>query len=225
MDEITRQDKERALWDEIAEKYDRNSFAIYQKAYDDGLALVREHIDSSNNLLEIGCGTAIMTLGLAGDAGRSVGVDISEKMIEVARHKAADLGLDDVEFHVCDGYTIPFEDASFDRVLVFNVLHVVNDPTAILSEAYRLLKPGGLLFSATDCYGDNATLRDRVLIAFEWVLKQVGKVNFVSFFKRTDVDTLHARTGFAILESRILHPSPINYYILAEKPAPSQPTE
>lgn len=225
MDELTRQEKERTLWDGIAEKYDRNSFAIYQKAYDDSIELVKEHLNPDQRMLEIGCGTAIMTLGLAAHVAVAEGVDISPNMIEVARRKADEQNLTNVHFQVCDGYTVPFEDASFDRVMVSNVLHVVSDPDAILREAYRVLKPGGVLFSATDCYGDNATLRDRMLIAIEWMLKLVGKINFVSFFKRADVDLLHTRAGFVILENRILHPSPINYYILAEKPAPEQIAE
>ncbi|WP_232701860.1 class I SAM-dependent methyltransferase [Halobacterium wangiae] len=85
-----------ARFDDVAAEYDENETAEYNKC----VALVIEHAapDSDDTVLDLGCGTGAIALGLAEDAGRVVGRDISEGMLAQARQKAAERGLENVEF-------------------------------------------------------------------------------------------------------------------------------
>jgi SAM-dependent methyltransferase len=76
-------------------------------------------------------------------AGEVVGVDPAPGLIARARELAADLT--NVTFAVGDGRTVPFDDGSFDVVVFHTVLCHVPEPERALSEAHRLLRPGGWL--------------------------------------------------------------------------------
>lgn len=105
-------------------------------------------------LLEVGCGTGVLTRRLAGQpgVGSVVGVDTAESLLEKARELAA--GIDDVRFEVADARSLPFEDGSFDVVVFDSTLSRVPEPGRAVAEAFRVLGPGGKL-AAFD--GDYAT--------------------------------------------------------------------
>lgn len=85
-----------ARFDNLATDYDEEKSAEYNEC----VALVLEHAnpDSDDTVLDLGCGTGAIALGLAEEAGRVVGRDISEGMMDEARRKAEERGLDNVEF-------------------------------------------------------------------------------------------------------------------------------
>jgi ubiquinone/menaquinone biosynthesis C-methylase UbiE len=97
-------------------------------------------------VLDLGCGPGA-DLGAMADAvapsGRVAGVDIDPRMTEAASTRFRDHP--QVEVHLGDGHTLPFEDATFDRARMDRALQHVADPAAVLSELLRVLKPGGLL--------------------------------------------------------------------------------
>ncbi|WP_336038167.1 class I SAM-dependent methyltransferase [Halobacterium yunchengense] len=85
-----------ARFDDVAAEYDEDKSAEYNEC----VALVLEHAAPASDdvVLDLGCGTGAIALGLAEDAGRVVGRDISEGMMDQAREKAVERGLENVEF-------------------------------------------------------------------------------------------------------------------------------
>jgi ubiquinone/menaquinone biosynthesis C-methylase UbiE len=69
--------------------------------------------------------------------------DIEPEMIELLRVKSQQLKLENIEFHLCDFIAAGsgLETNSVDYMMLFNILHH-SQPTQILSETYRILKPG-----------------------------------------------------------------------------------
>ena len=102
-------------------------------------------------VLEVGCGTGVLTRVLAGlpAVGRVVGVDIAESLLDKARELAAD-----IEFEQADARSLPFADERFDVVVFDSTLSHVPEPERAVREAFRVLRPDGLL-AAFD--GDYAT--------------------------------------------------------------------
>ncbi len=219
MDESPRQRKERTLWDKQAAGYDGRTLQMFEEAYAQSIDRTRAALAPGDRVLEIGCGTGIIALGVAPEVMSVTGTDISPEMIAVARKKAETQGADNVIFHVADGYDLPFEDASFDAVLIFNTLHVVKEPETLLSEARRLLKPGGPLITATDCYAEPVPLRIKLMLIAQTLLKWVGVIAFMRNYRRSELRRLIERQGFTIEEMAMLHPAPVNLFVLARKMA------
>lgn len=217
MDTAARQSKERSIWDRLAPRYDRNVMAVWKNAYELSIRKALAAISPGQQVLEIGCGTGIISFGVAPHVQRLIAVDLSPQMIAEARAKAQSLAVSNIDFHIGDGYSLPFADGCFDVVLLFNVLHIVQQPAALLREAHRLLKPGGLVVSATDCDAEAAPLSIRLKLIAQWLLKLVGVIPIISYYRRQDVNRLFERNGFAIVETADLHPAPVNYYVLARK--------
>jgi ubiquinone/menaquinone biosynthesis C-methylase UbiE len=215
----TRQKKERALWDKQASGYDSRTLTMFEDAYAQSIERARAALAPGDRVLEIGCGTGILTLGIASEVERVIGTDISPEMITVARQKAEAQDVDNVTFRVADGYELPFEEASFDAVLIFNTLHVVKEPETLLGEAHRLLKPGGPLITATDCYAEPVPLRIKLMLVAQTLLKWVGVIAFMRNYRRSELRRLIMRQGFTIEEMAVLHPAPVNLFILARKSA------
>ena len=96
------------------------------------------------NVLDVGCGTGdfLRLLAPIVSPGTAVGVDLSETMIAEARQRAGE-NMDNLSFRVGSVLELPFPSASFDRVLVTQVLLHVPDPAKALVEIKRVLAPSG----------------------------------------------------------------------------------
>jgi SAM-dependent methyltransferase len=82
---------------------------------------------------------------LLAEQGRLISSDFSSEMVEVARRRAAELGLKNVEHRQIDAEDIPLEDDSVDGVLCRFGLMLMPDPEAVVAEMRRVLRRGGRL--------------------------------------------------------------------------------
>lgn len=97
--------------------------------------------------IDLGCGPGTISTGLARAVapGKMYGVDIEPSQVKIARQVARDRECDNAFFQVADLVDLPFEDGFFDVAHCNDVLSFVPDTLAVLAEAKRVLKPGGLL--------------------------------------------------------------------------------
>lgn len=116
-----------------------------QQAEQAALALF-QHIDlpPQPRCLEIGCGHGIVTrLLVERFAARVVATDFDPGQLALAEESLADLE-ESVEFRVVDAREMPFDDAQFDGVFSFGVLHhILGRWRQVVCETARVLKPGG----------------------------------------------------------------------------------
>lgn len=145
---------EKFFFNSVASKYDKNygydkSFTKYKivKKIDYFYRSIADFISGSSNIkiLEIGCGTGEYTAKLAKlfPKANIVGLDISKKVIEIAKNKCKDFP--NVSFQVKSFYHSKLKTDSFDVICGFYSLHHMNEKK-VLNEAYKLLKSGGLLY-------------------------------------------------------------------------------
>ncbi len=94
-------------------------------------------------LLDIGTGTGRMLQLLSGHVREAVGVDRSREMLAVARTNLSAAQYSNCNVRQADMYQLPFNDRSFDLMILHMVLHFADEPGDAIREAARLLKPGG----------------------------------------------------------------------------------
>jgi SAM-dependent methyltransferase len=98
-------------------------------------------------VLDCGCGPGTITIGFAElvAPGQVVGTEIEDSQVALARQNATRRNVSNVRFEVADIYALPFEGNSFDAVFISAVLGNLREPVSGLREAYRVLKPGGVI--------------------------------------------------------------------------------
>lgn len=131
-------------FDAAAEKFDDNDPSIYnlcRKDYPDIVAELAKKPFAS--VLDAGCGTGAILEMLKKDYpdAQYTGIDLSGKMIEVAKRKA----LPGVTFLQGDCENLPFAENSFDAVLCSQSFHHYPKPQDFFASVQRVLRPGGRL--------------------------------------------------------------------------------
>lgn len=107
-------------------------------------------------ILDVGCGSGASALPAAervGALGHVTGIDLAEKLLELARRKAQEKRLNNVEFRVGNMVDTGFAEASFDAVICVFGIFFVPDIASAVRELWRLLRPGGKLAITT--WGSN----------------------------------------------------------------------
>jgi ubiquinone/menaquinone biosynthesis C-methylase UbiE len=100
-----------------------------------------------DRVLDVGCGTGVVARDLVervAERGKVVGVDPSERLIEVAVRRMEEGSLKGrIEFRCANGAALPFPDGSFDLVVASAVFgHIPNGPE-VLAEMVRVARPAG----------------------------------------------------------------------------------
>jgi ArsR family transcriptional regulator len=96
-------------------------------------------------LVDLGAGTGRMLTLLGDRARRSSGLDLSRQMLNIARGNVAAAGLAACELRHGDIFDTRLDDGAADLVVVHQVLHYLGEPAAAVTEAARLVAPGGRL--------------------------------------------------------------------------------
>ena len=198
------------FWDRLAERYAQKPIDDID-AYQQTLDRTRSYLSRDDDVLEIGCGTGSTALLLADAVHRMTASDISSGMIDIARAKDQPAG--PVDFMHATVFDDRLEPESFDVVLAFNLLHLIDDTAGAVRQVHRLLKPGGLFISKTPCLaGRNPLLRIMVP-----AMRLIGRAPYVRFLGVEELDRLIAAQGFKIVETGCYPAKPANRFVVARK--------
>lgn len=102
---------------------------------------------ADRDVLEIACGGGIGLGYLARAARRVHGIDIDERNLAHARQRYASTA--NVELSLLDAHRLPFADAAYDVIILFDSIYFLTDAHQVLREAVRVLRPGGTLLVST----------------------------------------------------------------------------
>ena len=168
------------LFESIAPKYDRMNtllsfrrHRVWRKR-----AMRAMNVSLGDTAIDICCGTCDWTISLAEALrpGRVVGLDFSEKMLEVGQKKADDLQLKGIELVKGDAMKLPFPDNTFDHATIGFALRNVADVKTVLKEMMRVVKPGGQVISLDLSKPTWAPFRGLYYFYFQKILPLLGYV-------------------------------------------------
>lgn len=181
------------FWDKIAEKYSKQPIAD-EETYQKKIQLTQGYLRPGMELFEFGCGTGSTAIAHAPFVKSIRAIDISSKMLEIARGKAESSKITNVAFEqsVIEKFSAP--DQSFDAVLGLSILHLLENKEDAIAKAYRMLKPGGVFISSTICAGD--TMKFLKLIAP--IGKFLGLMPLVKVFTAKELEASMTGAGFAL---------------------------
>jgi SAM-dependent methyltransferase len=103
-------------------------------------------LNEGETVLDLGSGAGtdvLLSARRVGPSGRAYGLDMTDEMLDLARRSAAEVGARNVEFLKGQIEAIPLPDASVDVVISNCVINLSTDKPAVLTETFRVLRPGG----------------------------------------------------------------------------------
>ena len=181
------------FWDWIAQRYAKRPVAD-EAAYQKKLQITRKYLRPNMEVLEFGCGTGSTAIAHAPNVKRIQAIDISAKMLVIAREKVAANNITNVSFEQAgiDEFAAP--DQTFDAVLGLSILHLLNDKATVIAKIYRMLKPGGVFVSSTACLGGSIPILPAILR----IGRFFGLLPLVQFFTAQELEHNLTAAGFQI---------------------------
>jgi len=132
-------------WADNAEYFDRSVAVYHERLLTEAAIAERDHV------LDVGCGTGQTTrdAARAASAGAAFGVDLSSRMLDFARRRAAEEGVTNVTFAQADAQIHPFEPDAFDVAISRTAAMFFGDHVAAFGNIGRALRSGGRLVLVT----------------------------------------------------------------------------
>jgi len=203
--------KSERFWDKTASQYDQIEMKDVQ-TYRQIIQRTKTSLKISDAVLDFGCGTGLIANEIAENAKEIHAMDISSNMITIADKKAKERNIANINYAHTTIFDERYKKGSFDVILAFHVLHLLEDERIVLQRMNELLKPGGLLISATPCVGEKIVQRYLLYVA-----GRAGLVPKIRSFKLRDLVDAIEKGNFSIVESDCLKESTQEYFIVARK--------
>lgn len=135
------------FWDKVAIFYDLFENLYNRQVYVNMGKAVAGLVGVADEVLECACGTGAISVYVAPQCKHLTATDCSEKMLKQAARKLKDFS--NVEVRTLDMTFIAYPDDSFDKVVAGNVIHLLDNPVAVVDELVRVCKPGGKVIIPT----------------------------------------------------------------------------
>ncbi|MGK7918562.1 MAG: bifunctional 2-polyprenyl-6-hydroxyphenol methylase/3-demethylubiquinol 3-O-methyltransferase UbiG [Trichodesmium sp.] len=152
-------------------------------------------------VLDVGCGGGFSCEFIAQKGAITYGIDSSAKCIEAAQKHSCENSLD-INYQVGIAEKLPYQDRTFDVVICVDVLEHVSDYCQVVSEIYRVLKPGGIFFY--DTINRNFQSRFVMIWLMENFLKLIpqGVHDWDKFIQPEELNKLMLSRGFIDIEMK-----------------------
>jgi ubiquinone/menaquinone biosynthesis C-methylase UbiE len=157
--------------------FDEEERAVWKQIFEKSLTSNRRL-----KVLDVGTGTGFLALLFAEMGHEVTGIDLSEGMLEKAKHNAKNMGLE-IDFFHGDAENLPFESSSFDLVTNKFLLWTLQQPSCAVGEWKRVLKPGGTVFAIDGDWFDPRPSRRIKRVVSEWTEKFIKKNQNTSIFR------------------------------------------
>jgi len=114
------------------------------KSYKHIANCISEDIQGNERILEIACGTGILTQEITRRYSYLdyTAIDYAQNMIDICERKKIA-----ATFELGDATKLSYPDSNFDKIIIANALHIMSDPVSVMKEAKRCLKDDGIIYA------------------------------------------------------------------------------
>ncbi len=180
------------FWDVMARRYAKSPVSD-EVAYQQKLEITRGYLTPDMKVMEFGCGTGSTAISHAPFVKSILATDFSEKMLDIARDKAREAGVENVTFKQSGIDEFDAPNQSYDVIMGHSILHLLPDKERVIAKVFQLLKPGGVFISSTSCI-NNARILKLVLPLGH----AIGLMPLVRFFSADELLKNFTDAGFEI---------------------------
>jgi 2-polyprenyl-3-methyl-5-hydroxy-6-metoxy-1,4-benzoquinol methylase len=188
------------IFDLTAKYYDKTEEIRFKQPNIKVIEKTKKYLKISDVVLDYGCATGTKATKLAGKVKKIYAIDISSKMIEAAKRKAVERKIENVDFAQATIFDERYKRESFDVILAFNILHLLEDNRQPIQKITELLKPGGLFISTTPCLGEKMKFSTKFQFSFFLLLSIIGLFPSIKRFKFPELEDLIADGNLQIVE-------------------------
>ena len=208
--------KSETIWNLLANNYDESE-EPFRKIHVTNLNKTKKYLNKGDMVLDLGCGTGTQALEIAADVKEVHGIDISSKMIELAKRKAYGCKTSNVYFTRATIFDEKLLKGSFDVILAFNIMHYLEDIQEVMQMIKELLKPGGIFISSTECMGEEERKFSRIISFFALFIMKKARVISTKFYKFSELEDLIYKGNFQIVETEKLKLRDLMFYFIVAK--------
>jgi ubiquinone/menaquinone biosynthesis C-methylase UbiE len=208
--------KAKWLWDRLANNWDKPGVVLGEN---DKKIVERtaKYLNPGSVVLDYGCATGSIVFEIADKVKTAHGLDLSPKMIEIAKRKAGERKMENVSFIQGSIYDENLKEGTYDIIMALNILHLLENLPLVLNKINRLLKPGGIFISASPCLGEKK-IASLLLTVPVFLFSKTGILPPVRFFSAAKLKDLKTRSGFRVIDAADLSGKSITeVYIAAKK--------
>jgi 2-polyprenyl-3-methyl-5-hydroxy-6-metoxy-1,4-benzoquinol methylase len=209
---MQRMNKSEKFWDKRAVEYDKSE-KKWEETYNKALENTKRYLKKSDIVLDFGCGSGILALRLARYVKEIHALDISSKMIEAAEQRAKGNNVENIHFAQATIFDERYKKESFDVVLAFNILHLLEDSPKAVLRIYEILKSGGLFISETACLGEAKSFISFIIS----IVSKLRIVPDVTKLKFSEIEDMITEGEFQIIETEVLGEGVSTYFVVAKK--------
>lgn len=190
-------EKDGKLWDRYAEGYSKQPIAD-EESYQKKLSLTRQYLRPDMKVVEIGCGTGGTSILHAPFVKHILATDISESMLDIAKRKAAEANVKNIEFRQASVDQLQIPNSSTDVVLGLSILHLLKNKEEAMAKVHGWLKPGGLFVTSTVCASEMGLIPRMAMNAIFPIGRFFGLLPYFSSFTKDELRKSFKGTGFSI---------------------------
>jgi 2-polyprenyl-3-methyl-5-hydroxy-6-metoxy-1,4-benzoquinol methylase len=209
--------KSENFWDKASKNYDKTEERfeyIHRKSREN----TKKYLKSSNVVLDYGCGTGTVSCEFSNLVKEVHAIDISSKMIGIAKKKAIARKIENIHFEKTDIFDKKYKNKSFDMILAFNMLHTVSNPQDVMQRINELLKDGGVFISVTPCLRQRMSFLVNIQIQLVRVLCKFGIIPIpIRRLKSSELDDLITSVGLQTIESENIYKGASSYFLVTKK--------
>ena len=209
--------KSKEFWNRASNSYDKTE-ERFEYIHSKSRKNTKKYLDKNNVVLDYGCGTGTTACEVANDVKEIYGIDISTKMIEISKGKAAEKNIENITFAEGSIFDVELKKESFDRILAFNMLHTIPNPKDVVQRIDELLKPNGLFISVTPCLGGKLSFLVGLQIRLVQIMCKIGIIPVpIRRLKSSDLDDLITNGNFQTVDTEQIYKGASSYFIVAKK--------